>query len=1207
MSPALGQALRWVQRLLRVAIALLMVAGIGLGALAWRLAQGPLELEALAGQIEQAASAGMGGNRLEVGRAAIAWGGWRDGSAAPLDIRLSDVRLIGADGGLRADLPEAAVTLSMRALLLGRLAPATIALHRPSLLIYREEDGGVGLQAARAPADGTPPPAPSGTAEPLPLQDLLADLMRPVADSSSHAALRRIRITNAEVMVVDRLLDRRWTLGDTALDIRRAAEGGLAAEGSATIRSAGLTVPVRLHGAASGRPARISAGLSLPALRPAELAAIFPGLAPTRVLDAPVTLAATAEFAAENGLTRMHARLRAGAGALDLGQGRRLPFASLVVGLAGDSRAFDITDASLQLPGPAGGRLSARGMARLADGRWQGSLALALAPLSMAQLHQAWPAGLAPAARQAVLAALPAALLREAKLDVTFNAPEALDTAALEEARATLALEAALLDLGPQGRVAAQEVTLSARLTPQSVQLEHLALRLPAPDAQGGAALPGPLLTATGEAQREGSGWRGTLELGLDAMRFADLPTYWPESLQPKEREWITQNLTAGRISNGQWRFEAVMPEGPESLRVTALSGTAEARDVTVHWLRPIPPVEGADGVATFSLSEVSIQARNGRQMLPGGRSGTLEVREATIRFFNFDQRPGNAEIGIRAAGPLPELFTLLRHPRLKLFERRRLELDAAGGAVETQLQIAFPLWKKVPMEALRIDATGRITDARLRDAPFGQDLEQGNFEVAVDTEGLTLSGQATLAEVPLQLAVEMDFRNGPPTQTTERATITSRPEARHLAALGLDTGGILEGPVALEAKLEKRRSGRGQIALRGDLRDARLALDAVGWAKPAGRPGMAEAVLRLQGDALAAIEGIRVDAPELALRGRAGFGGSRLAQVEIVEGRVGASRFSGEMRRSVREGEPWSVALRGPVLDLRPILNQAGSARPPAPTSPTKDRGSQTALPLALDLRFDQVAAGGSRNLQSVTAAARTDAQGLLREAQVTGRIAETAGGFAFILAPHGQERHLQLTAEDGGALLQALDLADAIRGGRLSVTAVYPELRAGAPLSGTAELDQFSVRNAPALGKLLQAMTLYGLPEAMQGEGGLMFTKLIAPFTLTREALTLADARAFSASLGLTAKGRIWRERRQVDIEGTVVPAYFFNQLLGNIPILGRLFSPEAGGGVFAATYRVQGPLADPTVTVNPLAALTPGFLRGLFGIGEQSGAAR
>ena len=39
--------------------------------------------------------------------------------------------------------------------------------------------------------------------------------------------------------------------------------------------------------------------------------------------------------------------------------------------------------------------------------------------------------------------------------------------------------------------------------------------------------------------------------------------------------------------------------------------------------------------------------------------------------------------------------------------------------------------------------------------------------------------------------------------------------------------------------------------------------------------------------------------------------------------------------------------------------------------------------------------------------------------------------------------------------------------------------------------------------------------------------------------------------------------------------------------------------GGGVFAADYTVRGPLADPKVSVNPLSALTPGFLRGVFNL--------
>jgi hypothetical protein len=188
---------------------------------------------------------------------------------------------------------------------------------------------------------------------------------------------------------------------------------------------------------------------------------------------------------------------------------------------------------------------------------------------------------------------------------------------------------------------------------------------------------------------------------------------------------------------------------------------------------------------------------------------------------------------------------------------------------------------------------------------------------------------------------------------------------------------------------------------------------------------------------------------------------------------------------------------------------------------------------------------------------------------------------------------------------MLRAFGIIETIQGGRLTLDAQYEQPGPGAPLTGTAELDDFTIRNAPVLGKILQAMTLFGVVEAMQR--GLVFSRAVVPFTLTPEVLRINDARAFSASLGLTARGRILRERSILDLEGTIVPAYFFNTLLGNLPLVGRLFSPEQGGGVFAATFRAQGPPDNAEVTVNPLAALTPGFLRGLFGLAEGSRPAR
>ncbi|MEN0076168.1 MAG: hypothetical protein AAGC69_17410, partial [Paracraurococcus sp.] len=111
---------RWTRRCAAGAIGLLFVLLAGLGLLAWRLGERPLELPQLARRIEAAVNDRPDGLRLSIGRAAIAWEGFRGGTAAPLDIRLSAVRLQG--GGAEMVLPEASVALSFRALLHGVLA-----------------------------------------------------------------------------------------------------------------------------------------------------------------------------------------------------------------------------------------------------------------------------------------------------------------------------------------------------------------------------------------------------------------------------------------------------------------------------------------------------------------------------------------------------------------------------------------------------------------------------------------------------------------------------------------------------------------------------------------------------------------------------------------------------------------------------------------------------------------------------------------------------------------------------------------------------------------------------------------------------------------------------------------------------------------------------------------------------------------------------
>ena len=145
---------------------------------------------------------------------------------------------------------------------------------------------------------------------------------------------------------------------------------------------------------------------------------------------------------------------------------------------------------------------------------------------------------------------------------------------------------------------------------------------------------------------------------------------------------------------------------------------------------------------------------------------------------------------------------------------------------------------------------------------------------------------------------------------------------------------------------------------------------------------------------------------------------------------------------------------------------------------------------------------------------------------------------------------------------------------------------------------VDDFQMVKAPFLAKLLSVASLTGILDALTGQG-ISFSRADVPFVKTGDDLVLKQARAHGSAIGFTADGRIDLDKDTLDLNGTVVPAYSLNSVFADIPILGALLVPEKGSGLFAATYSMKGPIENPDVSVNPLATLTPGFLRGLFNI--------
>ena len=207
--------------------------------------------------------------------------------------------------------------------------------------------------------------------------------------------------------------------------------------------------------------------------------------------------------------------------------------------------------------------------------------------------------------------------------------------------------------------------------------------------------------------------------------------------------------------------------------------------------------------------------------------------------------------------------------------------------------------------------------------------------------------------------------------------------------------------------------------------------------------------------------------------------------------------------------------------------------------------------------------------------------------------------GNFQVDISPQGNERTVRFTSDDAGATLAMLGYYENMRGGNLVLDGAYDDMVPGSPLTGNLSVEHFRMKDAPAFAHMIGVLALTGIGDALRGEG-LSFAELKAPFVLSGGLLEVKDVQASGPSIGFTAKGWVNLDSGHLAIDGTLVPAYVLNSILGNIPLLGTLLTgTEEGGGIFAATFAMEGNRDKIDVTVNPLTAFAPGILRNLIGL--------
>jgi hypothetical protein len=446
----------------------------------------------------------------------------------------------------------------------------------------------------------------------------------------------------------------------------------------------------------------------------------------------------------------------------------------------------------------------------------------------------------------------------------------------------------------------------------------------------------------------------------------------------------------------------------------------------------------------------------------------------------------------------------------------------------------------------------------------------------AFDPRGATATGAAAINGYDVAFTWKRGDQGG-----AGRISASARADEKMLAAFGYALDPFLAGPVSLTAEVDTAGIEPGLMRVALDLRDAVIATNV--YNKPAGTDGFVEVTFAPDATRTYRLRSFSATAPGLVAVGTieaevAPDPGWR--RIQLARFVLGETTLSAVVERHASGA--LLVAAQGQRLDIRPLLGGAGGKT---------DRGNHVPLPpIQVSGRFETLVVGPDRFLNDAQGTAEFR-DGAWRSAGATAKLPNGAS-VAVAIADSEDGQDISVTSTDAGAFLARLGLFQGAVGGTMEMNGKVKY--GGAPtLEGVFAARNFRMVRAPGVLQLLSVASLVGALELLQGPG-IQFTDYVAPFRMSASTFAIAESKARGASLGVTIEGNLDRDRDTMDFRGAIVPANVLNEILARIPLLGDIL---VGEGVGAMNYRVTGSLAAPVITVNPISAFAPKFLRELL----------
>ena len=236
------------------------------------------------------------------------------------------------------------------------------------------------------------------------------------------------------------------------------------------------------------------------------------------------------------------------------------------------------------------------------------------------------------------------------------------------------------------------------------------------------------------------------LSAAVKEMNFDDLYNYWPRYLSDDAWSWCKDSIRGGQIKNVRFDFRFAYDDKSRNFGLADLSGNGDISDTNLNYLKEMPDITNLYGRAHFSKTNIKIDVDKGVSegvILTGGY----------VNLYDLDKYNNYADIDLKLSSSVTDALRLIDNPPLGYTSEMGLKPDTLQGQAETELGLKFEIKNDLTPEEVEVKVKSDLTEVRVPDAFKNKTVTADELKLEVDNQGLALSGDAKLENIPLKLS----------------------------------------------------------------------------------------------------------------------------------------------------------------------------------------------------------------------------------------------------------------------------------------------------------------------------------------------------------------------------------------------------------------------------------------------------------------------